>query len=192
MTTYIGGADIETTGLNQEDGHRIVEICVSVYDLDSEKKVGTFLQRIHPQRTIDAKAQAIHGISLADLAGEPEWDAVAPKVQKLLEKCDVIVAHNGEDFDMPFIALELMRVGLEVPNVEVLDTMKQARWATFNGKYPNLGELCLALDIPYEPEKAHSAEYDVDVMMQAFFEGRRQGFFKIDTENETEQQEEAA
>lgn len=58
--------------------------------------------------------------------------------------------------------------------------MVQGRWATPMGKYPSLKELCFACDVPYDPEKAHGAEYDVDMMMQSFLFGYKLGFFKVE------------
>ncbi len=175
----IAGIDIETTGLEQEKGHRIVEVAAILYDLDSARELGKFVQRINPERSIDPAAQAVHGIRYDDLIECPPWDLVAPKLVKIMSKCDLLVAHNGESFDMPFIAAELIRIGQPVPNVVCLDTMVEGRWATPLGKLPNLGELCFACGVTYEPEKAHAADYDVEVMMASFFHGYRKGFFRL-------------
>ncbi len=175
----ITGTDIETTGLKQENGHRIIEICLRTY-VDGELKIN-FVKRCNPHRSIDAKAQAVHGISLADLADEPDWSEIAPTVAKIMSKSDVVVAHNGISFDFPFILAELDRVGADLTNVPILfDTMTEARWATFSGKFPNLGELCFATGIDYDPKSGHAADYDVDVMMKAFLEGQRLGRFKVE------------
>jgi DNA polymerase-3 subunit epsilon len=93
--------------------------------------------------------------------------------------CNVIVAHNGNGFDLPFIAAELLRIGSPVPNVQSVDTMLDGRWATPNGKYPNLEELCFAMDVPYDQKLAHSAEYDVNVMLDCFFKALKMGFYKL-------------
>lgn len=173
--------DIETTGLSQEAGHRIIEVCFSVWRFDAaantRQQLGMMTQRINPKRDIDPGAQAVHGISLAALRGEPEWEDVAPKVHKLLDKTDIFVAHNGEGFDGPFIALELIRAGYKLPNFKVFDTMLRGRSCTPFGKVPNLRELCFALGIDYDPEKAHSAEYDVNVLVSAYWKGVDQGLF---------------
>jgi DNA polymerase-3 subunit epsilon len=169
------GTDIETTGLEWAEGHRIVEIALLIYQ--DEQLAGKFVQRINPQRPIDPKAQAVHGISFEDVSACPTWDAIAPKVSRILGTGQLIVAHNGDGFDRPFIEHELRRVGQPVASTPWQDTCKDARWATFFGKSPNLGELCFATGIEYDPSKAHGADYDVSVMMQAFFAARRQGFF---------------
>ncbi|CCG43365.1 3'-5' exonuclease [Magnetospirillum molischianum] len=173
--------DTETTGLEQSEGHRLVEVCMRVYDLDTRKLRVNFVQRINPERSIAAAAQAVHGISLAELAGEPTWPAVAPKVHKILSSSAWAVAHNAA-FDMPFVGLELVRIGMTCPSVNVFCTMEEGRWATPNGKLPSLKELCFACDVPYDPSKAHAAEYDVDCMAQSFWRGLDWGFFSIGAE----------
>lgn len=174
----VTGIDIETTGLSQADGHRIIEVAACLYDAESEKCVGKFVRRINPERSIDAAAQAVHGISFTDLVHEPKWGEVAPTLVKVLERSSMVVAHNGIGFDIPFITGELKRIGIEPPAIQVFDTMTEGRWATFLGKLPSLAELCFASGVEYDPSKAHGAEYDVEVMMSAFFAGVRKGFFK--------------
>jgi DNA polymerase-3 subunit epsilon len=173
----VGGLDLETTGLSQPDGHRIIEIALCLYDLDTEEFKGKFVQRINPQRPIDPKAQAVHGISFDQVAMCPVWDEIAPKVSKILSKVDVLIAHNGEGFDIPFLYGEFARLGIAAYPQPLVDTMLQARWATPYGKYPTLGELCFACDVEYDHAKAHGAEYDVDVMVKSFFKGYKRGFF---------------
>ena len=177
----IAGADIETTGLDYEKGHKTIEICFSLYDFDTRKHRGYFEQRIHPQRSIAAEAQRVHGISIEDLKDAPTFSEVAPRIARLFEICDIVVAHNGISFDFPFLAYELAMENIAMPEFVPFDT-KEARWATWNGKVPKLKELCFALGIEYDEAKAHSARYDVDVMMQAFFAGYDRGWFKLNQE----------
>lgn len=170
--------DTETTGLEVDKGHRIIEIAMHNYSLETEVLVDSYVARINPLRPIDPGAEAVHGISLSDLLTEPTWEDVAPAVQSMLARCDTVVAHNA-DFDIPFVAVELMRVGLEVPNIETFCTMLNARWATPLGKSPSLKELAFALRVPYDPSKAHGASYDVEVTAACLFEGIRRGFYKL-------------
>lgn len=185
MTTpiLIAGLDIETTGLNQADGHRIIEIALSIYKLETGEKVGNFVTRVNPERSIDPDAQAVHGIGLDDLLYAPKWEEVAPKVQRVLSACQYAVAHNGEWFDMPFVFGELMRAGQSLPTVGLIDTMLQARWATPDGSSPSLKALCFACGVDYDTSKAHAALYDVDVMMECFFSQfhKGKGFFTLPT-----------
>ena len=178
----IAGLDIETTGLSQVDGHLIIEVAVKVYELESCAVKGQYTMRINPQRGIDAKAQEVHGISYDMLVGKPLWEDVAPKLSKLLSHCQYVVAHNGEGFDLPFIWGEFLRVGVSPPEVRVLDTMLNARWATPDGSVPRLSALCFACGVPYDEARAHGAAYDVDVMMACVFSQIDRGFFQLPKE----------
>lgn len=175
----IAGLDLETTGLLAPD-HRIIELYIGVWDLGTKSLIREFETRLNPERSIAADAQRVHGISSVMLTGCPTWEFVAPDLLEQLKDIDLVVAHNGDGFDKPFIEQELKRIGLTAPDVRWADTMLQGRWSTPNGKVPNLGELCFACDVPYDPSKAHAASYDVHRMMDCFFLGLTWGFFKID------------
>ena len=175
------GGDIETTGLEPGD-HKIIEVYLGAWDLATRKLTDEYYTRIDPQRSIALDAQRVHGISLSDLQGCPLWEDVAAPIQAFLNRGQLIVGHNWKSFDGPFINYELRRVKLPEVAVPVLDTMRNGRWATPNGKVPTLGELCFACNIPYDPAKAHAADYDVKVMMQAFFRGLEWKAFTIKQE----------
>jgi DNA polymerase-3 subunit epsilon len=170
--------DIETTGVNLPE-ERIIETCLIQFDLATEAEIKAWTWRHNPMCKIQAKAQKVHGIKLEDLAHEPTFDVHAPLIRGVIEPSVAFVAHNGDDFDVPFLQRECTRVGHRITFPRTFDTMKQARWATANGKNPRLGELAACLDVPYDPSKAHGAEYDVRVMAQCFFEARRIGWFSI-------------
>lgn len=174
----IAGCDLETTGLSQEKGHRIIEICVQLWDVDSRQRKLDFTQRVNPMRTIDPKAEAVHGISLADLVDEPTWEEVAPKIGKILKHSQLLVAHNME-FDGPFMGAELLRVGEPIPDIQSFCTMAEGRWACASGKMPKLSELCWSLNVPFDADSAHAASYDVERMMQCLFKGIDLGLYTL-------------
>lgn len=174
----ITGLDTETTGLDPDKGHRIVEIAICHYDIATRQQVDRFVQRIDPQRPIDADAQRVHGIAYTDLVGCPTWDDVAQRVSDELQRSDLIVIHN-RDFDAPFITKELGRVAVAMPDVPTFCTMENGRWACFDGKNPRLEELCFALRVNYDPGLAHAADYDVDVMIQCYFKALDRGFYDM-------------
>jgi DNA polymerase III subunit epsilon len=176
MTRIVTFADIETTGGN-EVNERIVETCLIQFDLDTGQEIKPWVWRHNPMCKINAKAQKVHGIKLDDLAAEPTFDVHAPLIRGVIEPSALLVAHNGDDFDFDFLQRECTRVGHRIQMPKTFDTMKQARWATANGKNPRLGELATCLDVPYDPSQAHGAEYDVRVMAACFFEARRIGWF---------------
>lgn len=173
------GLDTETTGLDfREKAHRIIEIAMLTYDLDSKTLLDRYVQRINPERAIDPGAQAVHGITFSDLVSEPKWEDVAQEIADRLSTADLLVVQNM-GFDGPFIAHELQRVGVAVPDVGGFCTKENGRWACADGKQPKLGELCFALGVDYDPAEAHSAEYDVKVMMDCFFRAYERGFFLL-------------
>lgn len=176
MSLIIAGLDLETTGLLTDD-HRIIEVYIGLWR--DGTKVFEFEQRINPERQIAVDATRVHGITNADVIASPTFKDVAPKIVAILSRARVFVAHNGEDFDGPFLAQELKRVGASLPKRPMFDTMKQGVWATPTGKMPNLGELCFACGVPYDPSLAHAAAYDVEKMMDCLHRGIDWGFYDM-------------
>ena len=170
------GIDTETTGL-QIGEHRIIEVYCGLWKDD--KLIASINQRINPGRSISIESQRVHGITFADVSSCPVWEDVAPKLHKFLSSADVIIAHNGKEFDMPFINHEFERVGLNRINKPIVDTMLEGRWAKPDGTIPNLGALCFACGVEYDTSSAHAASYDVEVMMECFFKAKEWGFIQI-------------
>lgn len=175
------GLDTETTGFLDTGDHRFVEVYAGLWDDTTGAQIDAFYKRIHPGRSIPSPASNVHGILLSDLAGCPPFEEIAGELQAFMARGDYMVAHNGISFDGPFLDQEFMRVGLPAHRMRIIDTCTDARWATHNGKNPTLGELCFAMGVPYDASAAHAASYDVEVMMQCFFTGRRWNYFQ-DTE----------
>lgn len=90
--------------------------------------LGTWSAYINPQCPIDPTTQAIHGITDDLVASEPAFGVVAPQLAALLEaragERVVLVAHNVGS-DVSVLRAEYARAGLELPDVEVLDTMNR-------------------------------------------------------------------
>lgn len=181
----IAGTDTETTGLHWSD-HKIIEINIGLWDSASQKRIFNYDKRINPGRSIQIEAQRVHGITLLDLEGKPAFEEVSSDIAKIFSKADLVVAHNGVGFDIPFINHELKKAGSREISAPCFDTMIHGRWATPDGKVPKLEELCLACDVEYSDEEgdAHAADYDVEVMMKCYFYGLKYGFFKTETEKE--------
>src|SRR5688572_28801953 len=92
--------DTETTGMDPNTGHRIVEIgCVEL--IDKVRTGGYFHAYINPQREVPKAATAIHGLSDSFLAEKPIFSAVAKAFLEFI-KGDRLVIHNAS-FDMKFI-----------------------------------------------------------------------------------------
>jgi DNA polymerase-3 subunit epsilon len=177
------GLDTETTGLDWSKGDRVIELAGVVFD-PTGQRLAAMIQRFNPERAIHAGAQAVHGIGYEELVAQPKFHEKADRVRKLLLAAEVIVIHNAP-FDLAFVLGELQKAGVLQPGEDLaicaktIDTCEGARWATANGKSPSLSELCFACGVEYDDTKAHAAEYDVTVMMQAFFKGLERGFFTL-------------
>lgn len=170
--------DTETTG-KLDPKHRIIELSMRCCNLDTGEELKNLLYRFNPKRNIDAKAFAVHGISLEELKHEPVFATQADKIFKILEASFLVIGHNIEWFDKPMIENEFVNIEKEPPKYRIFDTMVKGTFATDFGKSPNLQELCWSLGVDYDPEEAHKGAYDTLVLRDAFFEGVRLGWFKI-------------
>ena len=106
--------DIESTGLNVASD-RIVEISlvkVSPGAPGEPNKVEVKTRRINPTIPIPPEAQAIHGISNEDVKDCPTFKQVAKSLARLMEGCD-IAGYNSLKFDIPMLAEEFLRAGVE-------------------------------------------------------------------------------
>ena len=99
--------DTETTGLEPERGHRVIEIgCVEIRD---RRVTGEqFHQYVNPKREIDDAAYEIHGVSNRDLDDKPEFAAIADEFMTFIRGAELII-HNAP-FDVAFLNYELSRM----------------------------------------------------------------------------------
>ncbi|MDE9494394.1 3'-5' exonuclease [Xenorhabdus bovienii] len=180
------GLDLETTGLDYKDGHRIIEIALCVRDMTTGATIKDLALRFNPRREISAKAYEVHGIKLSDLVAEPLFADKCAMIAGILNNAAVVVAHNGLGFDKPFIDYEMALSGVALRQDLVwFDTMLHGLWATQDGKRPTLRELAFSLGFEYDEEKAHGALYDTQLMMDCFFTARkRYRLFQLPNEEE--------
>ena len=111
--------DIETTGLEYTRGDRCIEIG-AVEMIDGQITDNTFHEYINPDgKIIPPDSYMVHKISNAFLEDKPKMATVAPKFLDFIGTSP-IVAHNGADFDFPFINHELQMIGLpQIPRAIV-------------------------------------------------------------------------
>lgn len=120
--------DTETTGLDPDHGHRIIEIA-GIEWFDYRPTGRYFHYRLDPQRPVDPEAAAVHGITWEDLAGCPTWAEVQGDVLSWLDGSQV-VAHYAP-FDVNHIDAEIQRLDHLTPGVtdraEVVCTKELAK-----------------------------------------------------------------
>ena len=163
--------DTETTGLDFRSGHRLIEVgCV---ELDDFVPTGqTFYRLIHPERDIEAGAQAVHGISLESLIGKPLFGH--PEVcDALLEFIgdSPVIAHNAS-FDRGFLNGELERAGRAlIHEARWIDTLSMAQ-KRFPGMYNSLDALCKRFRISLAEREKHGALIDARLLAAVYLELR--------------------
>lgn len=94
--------DVETTGLSCSEGDEIVEI--AVIDDAGQVLLESLIRPIRCQEW--PEAQAIHGITPADVASAPELEGLIPRLQVLFEQADTLVIYNAA-FDVSFLPVLL-------------------------------------------------------------------------------------
>jgi len=178
--TLVIGLDTETTGLKVDKGHRIIEFCGHVHRIEDRKLLVDLTTRISNQgKTIDKKAEEVHGISTADLIGRPHFKKIAPKIDQIFKKVKIAVAHNAS-FDFEFLAHHMAEAGYPLPrDLIIFDTMGEGMTSSYDAKPPSLREFCWSMGVDYDPSAAHAAEYDVRVMMDAFFAAIERNHFQL-------------
>ncbi len=160
--------DTETTGLNAEAGHRIIEVgCV---ELDDRVYTGRTLHRyINPEREIEAGAQDVHGISNAQLADAPLFAEVAAELREFIAGSELII-HNAP-FDVGFLDAEYRRLdpahGTVGEWADVLDTLLLAR-ETYPGQANSLDALCRRLNVDNSGREYHGALLDAQLLAEVY------------------------
>ncbi|MCM1110659.1 MAG: 3'-5' exonuclease [Clostridium sp.] len=102
--------DLETTGTNISTD-RIVEISVIKVKPGDEEPL-TWSRLVNPGIPIPAEATAVHGYSDADVASEPRFRDIAPRVAEFFTGCD-IAGFNSNRFDVPMLDQEFQRAGIK-------------------------------------------------------------------------------
>ena len=114
--------DLETTD-NKTDSAEIVEIA-AVRVRDGEI-VGQFSSLVKPGGPIAHAASATHGLFAADVADAPSIEEIWPRFREFCGE-DVIVAHNGYDFDFRILKRIAISLG-ERFDLCTYDTLPLAR-----------------------------------------------------------------
>lgn len=101
--------DLETTGVNISKD-RIVEISILKIFPNLTQESKTWL--VNPEMPIPPETTAVHGIDDAKVANEPTFKQIANLVSEMIKGCD-LGGFNSNRFDIPLLAEELLRAGLD-------------------------------------------------------------------------------
>jgi DNA polymerase III subunit epsilon len=161
--------DTETTGLEVELGHRIIEIgCV---ELLNRRATGRHFHRyLNPERDIEQGAHAVHGLTRARLAQAPRFADIASELLQFIEGSELIIHNAG--FDIAFLEREFALLALPSPVLiaklcRVLDTLALAR-ERHPGQRNSLDALCKRYGVDNSHRELHGALLDARILADVY------------------------
>jgi DNA polymerase-3 subunit epsilon len=160
--------DTETTGLEVESGHRVIEIgCIEL--IDRRPSGREFHRYLNPERAIDAGAVAVHGITNEFLRDKPRFVDVAEEFVAFIAGAELLI-HNAA-FDTAFLDSELQRAGgafgRVVDHAVVVDTLALAR-QKYPGQKNTLDALCKRLGVDNSRREVHGALLDAHLLAEVW------------------------
>jgi DNA polymerase-3 subunit epsilon len=159
--------DTETTGLEANAGHRIIEIgCVELVNRRPTRR--TFHRYLNPERAVDAGALEVHGIDDDFLATQPRFREVADEFLEFVRGAELVI-HNA-DFDVEFINHELRRLEAraEIRDCcQVLDTLALAR-RMHPGQRNSLDALAKRYSVDNSKRELHGALLDAQILADIY------------------------
>jgi DNA polymerase-3 subunit epsilon len=160
--------DTETTGLEPEHGHRIIEIG-AVEMVDRRLTGRDYHVYINPERDIEDGALEVHGLTEEFLSDKPRFAEIADELRAFVEGAELVI-HNAP-FDLGFLDYEFRLMGHGSPEfsatVEVLDTLELAR-DLHPGQRNNLDALCRRYEIDNSSRTLHGALLDAGILAEVY------------------------
>ena len=154
--------DTETTGLDPDDGHKIIEIgCIEI--LNREVTNNTFHKYINPNREIDTEASKIHGLTNNVLKDKPLFEEIYSEFREYVSNSPIII-HNAP-FDIGFLKKEHATISVsdDFLDNEIIDSLKLARKIS-PGKKNTLDALCERYAIDNSDRTLHGALLDAKLL----------------------------
>src|SRR5665213_548774 len=160
--------DTETTGLDPNQGHRLVEVgCIEL--LNRIPTGNTFHAYLNPDRDMPAEAFAIHGLSIEFLKTHKRFHEVVDDFLAFIGDDTPLVIHNAS-FDHGFLCAELKRVERAlITRDRLVDTLALARRKHSAGPY-NLDALCGKYGIDNSRRTKHGALLDAEILAEVYLE----------------------
>ena len=160
--------DTETTGLDPQQGHRIIEVA-AVELIDRIFTGNHYHYYFNPQREIDPGAQAVHGITSEFLAEKPLFQHKVDEFITFIKKSELII-HNAP-FDVGFLDNEFQLINNELGKISdhctVFDTLLFAR-QRHPGQKNNLDALCKRYKIDNSQRNLHGALMDAELLAKVY------------------------
>jgi DNA polymerase-3 subunit epsilon len=159
--------DTETTGIDPDAGHNIIEIgCV---EMVRRKLTGnTWHEYLKPDREVEAEAIEVHGITNEFLVDKPKFAELGAAFLEFVRGAELII-HNAA-FDIGFLDAELARNGFSERMEQictVTDTLALAR-RKFPGQRNSLDALCRRYGIDNSHRELHGALLDSEILADVY------------------------
>lgn len=106
--------DLETTGVDAGKD-KIIELAMVKISPNGNRE--TLVRKVNPGIPIPAETTAIHGITDEDVKDAPLFKQIAHEVYDWMKNCD-LGGYNSSKFDMPLLAEEFLRAGIQVDFTE--------------------------------------------------------------------------
>ena len=154
--------DTETTGLDPDDGHKIIEIgCIEI--LNRNITNNTFHKYINPNREIDVEASKIHGLTNTFLKDKPVFEEIYLELREYIGNSPIII-HNAP-FDIGFLKKEHTTASAndKFLDNEIIDSLKLARKIS-PGKKNTLDALCERYSVDNSDRTLHGALLDAKLL----------------------------
>lgn len=160
--------DTETTGLNPQEGHRVIEIgCVELINRRSTGK--RFHTYINPERIIDNGAIDVHGITNEFLQDKPLFKDIVDDFIAFIRDAELVI-HNAP-FDVGFLNHEFSLLENCQETVtdysSVFDTLAYAR-KKHPGQRNSLDALCKRYGVDNSNRELHGALLDAEILADVF------------------------
>lgn len=160
--------DTETTGLEVEQGHRVIEIgCIELRNRRLTQN--NFHQYIHPEdKEIDPGAMEVHGITMVFLADKSRFRELAAELWAYLKGAELVI-HNAP-FDVGFLNMEFARAGYREKLEDVCtitDTVAMAR-KLHPGQRVSLDALCRRYEVDNSGRGLHGALLDAGLLADVY------------------------
>lgn len=160
--------DTETTGLEADLGHRIIEI--GGVELINRRLTGRhFHKYVNPHRDIDDGALEVHGITQTFLADKPDFVDIWAEFYDFVAGAELVI-HNAQ-FDVSFIDYEMKLLDSAPAGIEsickVTDSLALARHK-HPGQKNNLDALCRRYEVDNSQRQLHGALLDAEILADVY------------------------
>ena len=158
----------ETTGLEIEEGHRILEIgCVEIVGRRLTRR--HYHQYVNPERDSDDGALEVHGITRQFLNDKPLFGDIWEGFLEFVNGSELII-HNAA-FDVAFINNEMKllspTLGVLTDYCSIVDSLALAR-QKHPGQKNNLDALCKRYSVDDSQRELHGALLDAEILADVY------------------------